>query len=593
MIILQSGRKLKVSSILRCVFKSYNSNHTMKNLTIPTICLLSILLWSAQIVLAQKKAALIGQYFTKATKDGFRGVALVAQKGKVIFAKGYGLADREKNLAYDQNSVFSIGSITKQFTGAAIMKLEMEGKLKTSDLMSKYLPNVPAKMQKITLHHLLTHSAGLPGSIGQDEELIDAQAYLKRLYSEGLGESFGSFAYSNVGYSLLAMVVEKASGMSYEKYLQQKLFKPAGMTQTGYVLPKWKNENIVIGYRGKTRWGAVHRISQYHKGVTYHLRGNGGIMSTVLDMHKWYKAIKNNTVLSKAATKKYLAKQILIREGRHYDYGWITEQKEGRIMIWHTGGNNYFMNYMGFYPDKDLMIFVGCNTGQDPTPYADKVDEIMHGEFKAMDASLAKQYTGNFQLPSGQKFQVHFNANNQLVIQINRPELYATFLGTGKEDKKKAQNYDNKTREMITPLLKQDYAAYAKLESQYVANSSAAEIEQGVKEDFGRMMQTMGKPQSIKVLGSVARQGGKYYLTGSRITFAKAGTQTNMYFFYYWDGKRLVDIDSRSEDAMIKRFDQQEGKKFFARSNQLAIELITKKGAPALRVGNGLILRRL
>ncbi|OJJ16264.1 hypothetical protein BKI52_33765 [marine bacterium AO1-C] len=565
----------------------------MKNLNISTVYLLSVLLLSAQVVLAQKKTTLIDQYFTKAMKDGFAGVALVAQKGQIIFAKGYGLANREKNIVHDQNSVFDIGSITKQFTGAAILKLEMEGKLKTSDLMSKYLPNVPAEMQKITLHHLLTHSAGLPGGIGQDEELISAQAYLKRLYSERLRESFGSFAYSNAGYSLLAMVVEKVSGMSYEKYLQQKLFKPAGMTQTGYVLPKWKNENIVIGYRGKTRWGATHRKSQYHKGVTYHLRGNGGIMSTVLDMHKWYKAIKNNTVLSKTATKKYLAKHMLIREGSHYDYGWITEQKEGREITWHTGGNNYFMNYMGFYPDKDLMFFVGCNTGKNPTPYAQKIDEIMHGEFKAMDASLAKQYTGTYQLPSGQKFQVRFNANNQLVIRTNRSELYMAFLGTGKEDKKKAQIYDNKTREMITPLLKQDYAAYAKIESQYVTNSSAAEIEQGVKEDFGRMIQMLGKPQSIKVLGSVARQGGKYYLTASRITFAKAGTQTNMYFFHYWNGKRLMDIDSRSEEDMIKRFDQQEGKKFFAKSNQLAIELVTKDKVPAMKVGDQLILKKI
>lgn len=567
----------------------------MKNLTISTstIYLLSILLLSAQFVLAQKKATLIDKYFRKATQDGFSGVAVIAQKGKIIFAKGYGLADREKNIAYDQNSVFDIGSITKQFTGAAILKLEMEGKLKTSDLMSKYLPNVPAEMQKITLHHLLTHSAGLPGGIGLDEELINAQAYLKRLYSERLRESFGSFAYSNAGYSLLAMVIEKVSGMSYEKYLQQKLFKPAGMTQTGYVLPKWKNENIVIGYRGKTRWGATHRKSQYDKGVTYHLRGNGGIMSTVLDMHKWYKAIKNNTVLSKAATKKYLAKHMLIREGRHYGYGWITEQKEGREIIWHTGGNDYFMNYMGFYPDKGLMFFVGCNTGKNPTPYAQKVDEILHGEFKAMDASLAKQYTGIYQLPSGQKFQVRFNANNQLAVRMNQSELYKVFLSTGKEDKKKAQDYDNKTREMITPLLKQDYAAYAKLESQYVTDTPAAEIEQGVKEGFGRMIQMMGKPQSIKVLGSVARQGGKYYLTASRITFAKAGIQTNMYFFYYWNGKSLMDVDSRSEDDMIKRFDQQEEKKFFAKSNQLAIELITKDEVPALKVGNQLILKRV
>lgn len=567
----------------------------MKNLTISTIYLISIWLLSAPPVWAQKKATLIDQYFTKATKDGFSGVALVAQKGEIIFAKGYGLADREKNIAYNPNSVFDIGSITKQFTGAAILKLEMAGKLKTSDLMSKYLPNVPTEMQKITLHHLLTHSAGLPGGIGSDEELIAAQTYLKRVYNERLSESFGSFAYSNVGYSLLAIVIEKVSGMSYEEYVQQKLFKPAGMTQTGYVLPKWKNENIVIGYRGKTRWGATHRKSQYHKGVTYHLQGNGGIMSTVLDMHKWYKAIKNNTVLSKAATKKYLAKHMLIQEGRpyHYGYGWMTEQKKGREIIWHTGGNEYFMNYMGFYPDKDLMIFVGCNTGKNPRPNASKIDEIIHGEFKAMDASLAKQYTGIYQLPSGQKFQVRFNANNQLVVRTNRSELYKAFLGTGKEDKKKAQSYDNKTKEMITPLLKQDYAAYAKMESQYVANSSATEIEQGVKEDFGRMIKMIGKPQLLRVLGSVARQGGKRYLTVSRITFTKAGTQTNMYLFYYWNGKSLIDIASRPEEDMIKRFDQQEGKKFFARSNQLTVQLTTQNGIPALKVGDKLILKKI
>jgi len=565
----------------------------MKNLNISTVYLLSVLLLSAQAVLAQKKTTLIDQYFTKAIKDGFAGVALVAQKGQIIFAKGYGLANREKNIAHDQNSVFDIGSITKQFTGAAILKLEMEGKLKTSDLMSKYLPNVPAEMQKITLHHLLTHSAGLPGGIGLDEELINAQAYLKRLYSEKLRESFGSFAYSNAGYSLLAMIIEKISGMSYEKYLQQKLFKPAGMTQTGYVLPKWKNENIVIGYKGKTRWGATHRKSQYHKGVTYHLRGNGGIMSTVLDMYKWYKAIKNNTVLSKTATKKYLAKHTLMQKGKHYGYGWVTEQKEGREITWHTGGNEYFMNYMGFYPDKDLMIFVACNTGKDPNPYGQKMDEIMQGEFKALDASLTNTYAGIYQLPNGQKFKVRLNANNQLTVPINRSDLYMTFAGTGKEDDKIAKDYNHKVQEMISALVKQDYAAYGKIGSQYISSMNAAEIEQQVKFFFNGMIKVIGKPQAFKVLGSVSRRGGKYYLTASQITFVKAGKQTKMYFSCYWTGNTLVDLNRRTEEEMTKRFNHQEGKKFFAKSNQLAIELITKNGVPALKVGNQLILKRV
>ena len=554
-----------------------------------------ILLWNTQTTFAQAKQVLIDQYLSKASQEGFAGVVLVAQRGKIIFNKGYGMANREKGIAYNQHSVFSIGSITKQFTGAAIMKLEMEGKLKTSDLMSKYLPNVPAEMQKITLHHLLTHSAGLPGGIGPDSELIDAQAYLKRVYSKPLKKSFGSFVYSNVGFSLLAMVIEKASGISYEKYLQQKLFKPAGMTQTGYALPQWKKERIVMGYEGKKLWGNTYQNSQYHKGVTYHLRGNGGIMSTVLDMHKWYEAIKNNTVLSKAATQKYLTKHIVERKGGpfHYCYGWGTEQKKGREITWHNGGNGYFSNYMGFYPDKDLMIFVGCNIGKDADPYAHTVDEIMHGEFKALDASMVKLYAGTYQLPNGQKFKVRLNANNQLIVPINRSDLYKLFSGTGKENKKTAEGYNQKVQEMLKPLLKENYAGYAKIESQYITSMNASEIERQVKSLFKNMIKAIGKPQSVKILGSVSRRGGQYYLTASRITFAKSGKQTNMYFFHYWTGSRLVDLNRSTEEQMNKRFDHQEGKKFFAGSNQLAIELMTKDGVPALKVGNQLVLRKM
>ncbi|HAS40446.1 MAG TPA: hypothetical protein DCS93_08205 [Microscillaceae bacterium] len=567
----------------------------MKRFTILLMSLGSIMLISAQFLLAQTKSTLIDQYLSKANKEGFAGVVLVAQRGKVIFNKGYGMANREKGIAYDQNSVFDIGSITKQFTGAAIVKLEMEGKLKTSDLMSKYLPNVPATMQKITLHHLLTHSAGLPSGIGPDEELLGAEAYLKRLYAKPLKKSFGSFVYSNVGYSLLAMVVEKASGMSYEKYLQQKLFKPAGMTQTGYVLPRWKDKRIVMGYQGQNLWGATHQKSQYHKGVTYHLKGNGGIMSTILDMHKWYKAIKNNTVLSKAATKKYIGKQILEREGRpfHYGYGWSIEQKEGREITWHNGGNGYFSNYMGFYPNKDLMIFVGCNTGKDADPYAHTIDEIMHGGFKALDASLTNTYAGTYQLPNGQKFKVRLNANNQLVVPINRSDLYLTFSGTGKEDNKIAKDYNHKVQEMANALAKQDYAAYGKIESQYISSMNAAEIERQIKSLFDNVTKVIGKPQAFKILGSVSRRGGKYYLTASQITFAKSGKQTKMYFFHYWTGNRLVDLSRSTEGEMMKRFNHQDGKKFFARSNQLTIELVTQDGVPALKVGNRLVLKRV
>lgn len=559
----------------------------MKRITLSNLCLLLITFLSFEAT-AQTKVDMIDKYLNRTTKDGFSGVALVAHKGKIIFAKGYGLANREKNLKFDKNSVFDIGSITKQFTGAAIMKLEMQGKLKTSDKMSKYLPGTPKHMQKVTLHHLLTHSAGLPGSIGDDDEVLNKKAFLKEIFKRKLKSSYGKYSYSNVGYSLLAIVVEEISGMSYEQFLQKNIFKPAGMTQTGYTLPKWNNKNLVIGYKDKARWGTTNVECHYDQGVTYNLRGNGGIMSTVLDMHKWYEAIKNNTVLSKEAIKKYIGKQIK-SGGGYYGYGWGTEAKPGREITWHNGGNGFFDDFMGYYLKEDLMIMVACNYGEASDPYAHQIDRIIHGEFKAMDDKIAAQYAGEYALPSGKKFNVRFSADNQLVLPVNAAELFTLFSGSADDNKAIADDYSRKIQELSNTLLKEDYAAYGKIEHQYVPGMTETAIEKQMKGGLTRFRTMMGALKSVKVLGSVARRGGKYYLTAVKLAFDKG----NKYFFHTWKGKELIDMNLYSESGMTKKFDYKGGKKFVARSNKLSIELTSKNGQPALKVGGKMVLKKL
>lgn len=548
------------------------------------VCLMA--LFTLSTLQAQNKARAIDQYLTKATQDGFNGVALVAQKGQIIFAKGYGIANREKGIAFDQNSVFDIGSITKQFTGAAILKLEMEGKLKTSDLLKKHLPSLPAHMHKITLHHLLTHSAGLPGGIGSDEEVLDKKAFLKRLYTKKQRDSFGSFAYSNVGYSLLAMVIENVSGMSYEQFLQKNIFAPAGMTQTGYRLPKWKNKNIVQGYRDNHLWGSTHIKCHYDQGVTYHLKGNGGIMSTVLDMHKWYQAIKNNTILSKEATKKYIAKHIKDGEG-HYGYGWSTELKKDREIVWHNGGNGFFNAFMGYYLNEDLVVITSSNYGKATDPYAHQIDAIMHGEFKALDEKLVKGYSGAYSLPSGEKFQIRFNANNQLIAPITSAQLYTFFSGSSADKASVAKQYNQKIEALDKTLLKHDYAKFAQIEHQYLPGMSPEAIERQIKQGFSSVESSMGKIKAVEVLGSVARQGGKYYLSAVKLTFEKG----NNYFFHTWKGNQLVDIRISGENEMTKGFNYQGKKNFFAQSNQLKIELTTQAGKPAIKLRGEVLVK--
>src|SRR5262249_27224274 len=154
--------------------------------------------------------------------------------------------------------LFSIGSITKQFTAAAILKLQMQGKLSVRDPIAKYLPNVPQDKSAITLHHLLTHSAGLESGFGPgDFEAVTRDEIIKRALASKLRSAPGKqYHYSNAGYSLLGAIVEIVSGGGYEAFLHEHLFKPAGMAQTGYRLPKWSSERLAQGYgRGGQRWG--------------------------------------------------------------------------------------------------------------------------------------------------------------------------------------------------------------------------------------------------------------------------------------------------------------------------------------------------
>ncbi|HET9298331.1 MAG TPA: serine hydrolase domain-containing protein, partial [Candidatus Polarisedimenticolaceae bacterium] len=197
-------------------------------------------------------------WLTERAKAGFSGVVLAARDGKLVLAKGYGLADREAGTPFKVDSVFSIGSVTKQFTAAAILKLEQDGKLSVQDPITKFYPDAPVDKRAITLHQLLTHTAGLDSDFAGDYDAVDRDAYVGRILASKLRSTPGTtHHYANSGYSLLAAVVEKAAGMPYETYLREKLFLPAGMKETGYKQPAWPSSRVAVGYRGKERWGTI------------------------------------------------------------------------------------------------------------------------------------------------------------------------------------------------------------------------------------------------------------------------------------------------------------------------------------------------
>ncbi len=300
-------------------------------------------------------------------KQGFNGAVLVSD-GKTVFKDCYGFADKEAKIKCDVDSVYTVGSITKQFTGAAILKLEMMGKLSVQDKISKYFKDVPKDKQDITIHHLLTHSAGFPGGIGDDYDVVSRNEYVKLALATNLRFKPGTkYRYSNTGYSLAAAIIEKSSKMSYEEFLYKYLFKPAKMKKTGYSIPKWKAEKVAVGYRNGVRWGKTIEKPWGKDAPSWHLVGNGGILSTVGDMYKWHKALSGNKILNDSAKAKFYKRHIEEGEGAgsFYGYGWaLFPTKRNTWLTAHNGGNGVFFADFWRFRDEKITIIMLTNEGR-------------------------------------------------------------------------------------------------------------------------------------------------------------------------------------------------------------------------------------
>lgn len=308
----------------------------------------------------------IDEYMTRSEKNGFSGAILVAKNGEIILSKGYGLADRERNIPITSQTVFTTGSITKQFTGAAILKLQMMGELSVQDPITKYFKDVPADKKGITLHHLLTHTAGFPGAIGGDFVPILRDDFIKLAMEKKLNHKPGErYEYSNVGFSLLGAIIEIVTGKTYEAFLNEHLFKPAGMIKTGYRIPKWDLDELAHGYRSDDDWGTLLDKPWAEDGPYWHLRANGGILSTVEDMYQWHLALQGDKILSDVAKQAFYTPYVSEGEdaNSYYGYGWaiFTTPRNTRLIA-HNGGNMIFAADFLRYVDEDVVIIIMSNT---------------------------------------------------------------------------------------------------------------------------------------------------------------------------------------------------------------------------------------
>ena len=298
----------------------------------------------------------------------FMGTALVARGAMVQHSAGYGMADLEHEVPNLPQTVFRMGSLTKQFTAAAILQLQDQGLLDITEAVSRYLPDYP-RGDEIIVHQLLNHTAGIPNYT----EFADLEATMRdptsladlmaRFADMPLEFSPGSqFKYSDSGYVVLTAIIEAVSGQPYAEYLADHIFQPLSLTATGY-----EDSGAILAHRadGYVRAGDAYRHATYLDMSVP--SGAGGLYSTVLDLYRWDRALYSEDVMSEAAREAYFAPTASMGPNAEYAYGWAIVELSGRRFILHDGGINGFSTFMIRYPEEELTVIVLSNVGTAPT----------------------------------------------------------------------------------------------------------------------------------------------------------------------------------------------------------------------------------
>jgi CubicO group peptidase (beta-lactamase class C family) len=348
-----------------------------------------------------------------ASKQQFIGTALVARGGEVLFSKGYGPADVEWDVPNAPNTKFRLGSLTKQFTAASILLLEERGKLSVNDPVKKYLPDAPAAWDKITIFHLLTHTSGIPNftSFPDYPKLEPFPATAKELVARfqdkplefAPGEKWN---YSNSGYVLLGYLIEKITGGTYQKFVNENIFTPLGMKDSGY-----DSNTAVISHRAS---GYAHGPNGLENAGYVNMTvplSAGGLYSTTEDLLKWEQGLFGGKLLSAASLEK-----MTTPFKNNYAFGVGVEDRAGHKVISHNGGIEGFNTQLEYYPADKLTVAVLANVQGAPLgPITSQLAAVAHGqnvqltterEQIAVDPKILARYVGAYRLAPGADYLI-------------------------------------------------------------------------------------------------------------------------------------------------------------------------------------------
>lgn len=297
----------------------------------------------------------------------FSGVVLIAHNGKTVFEQAYGLSNRADNIPNRIDTKFNLASMNKMFTSLAIVKLASEAKISVDEKVGKYLPDFPNKAVRdsVTIAHLLTHTSGM-SSFWEEldkqpkEKFKSVSDYLPLFVDKKLVSKPGEkMLYSNSGYMVLGLIIEKISGMSYDDYVRKNIFIPSGMMDTDSYELDEAIPNLAIGYTMSVEKPGHWKNNTYSNVVKGTPAGGG--FSTAQDLLKFANALQKNILLDKSATENYTKGRVKYRDGM-YGFGIIENTVNGHRIIGHTGGHFGIANELMMIPDLGYTVIILTNS---------------------------------------------------------------------------------------------------------------------------------------------------------------------------------------------------------------------------------------
>ncbi|MEO6838072.1 MAG: serine hydrolase [Ginsengibacter sp.] len=381
---------------------------------------------------AQNDAARIDTLLNTYSKlSQFNGSALIAKKGAILLSKGYGYRDAETGVLNDAHSVFQLGSVTKQFTSAVILKLQAAHKLSVTDKLSKYFPDYP-KGDSITIKELLTHTSGIY-DYTHDENFMKneiakpktREQMMALFENKPLDFSPGtSWSYSNSGYSMLGYIIEKVTNTSYEQAILKYIFSPLKMTHSGFDFTDLKNPDKTTGYYVLNDHDTM-RAPIVDSTISF---SAGAIYSTTGDLYKWSQALENNTILTASEQN-----EAYTPVKNNYGYGWGIDSIDGKRRLSHNGGIPGYITTISRVPADDVTIILLSNASDQTIGKISKsIYAILYNqkyelpEVKkaiSLDAATMKQYEGEYEIRPG------------LIVKISAKDSVLIALPTGQSAK--------------------------------------------------------------------------------------------------------------------------------------------------------------